>query len=82
MTEQRFIDPESRHEDAGEVSIRPETLGDFVGQPQLRENLKVFIDAAKARGEAAKRQVRDTGHWREQRIIFEQDLSDAEHDYA
>ena len=52
MTEQRFIDPESRHEDAGEVSIRPETLGDFVGQPQLRENLKVFIDAAKARGEA------------------------------
>ena len=52
MTEQRFIDPESRHEDAGEVSIRPATLGDFVGQPQLRENLKVFIDAAKARGEA------------------------------
>jgi Holliday junction DNA helicase RuvB len=52
VTEQRFIDPESRHEDAGEVSIRPETLEDFVGQPQLRQNLKVFIDAAKARGEA------------------------------
>ena len=52
MTEQRFIDPESRQEDAGEVSIRPETLEDFVGQPKLRQNLKVFIDAAKARGEA------------------------------
>ena len=52
MTENRVVAPESRHEDAGEVSIRPETLKDFVGQPQLRENLKVFINAAKARSEA------------------------------
>ena len=52
MTEKRVVAPESWHEDAGEVSIRPETLKDFVGQPQLRENLKVFINAAKARSEA------------------------------
>ena len=33
-------------------SLRPQTLGDFIGQPQVRENLKIFIEAAKARGEA------------------------------
>jgi len=32
--------------------MRPKTLSDFVGQQQARENLKVFIDAAKGRGEA------------------------------
>ena len=35
-----------------ESSLRPKTLSDFVGQQQARENLKVFIEAAKARGEA------------------------------
>ena len=33
-------------------SLRPETLDDFVGQPQLREQLRVFLDAARAREEA------------------------------
>lgn len=40
-------------EDEGfENNLRPRTLGDFIGQDKLKENLKVFIDAAKARGEA------------------------------
>jgi Holliday junction DNA helicase RuvB len=35
-----------------ENSIRPSVLGDFSGQPQLIENLKIFIKAARMRGEA------------------------------
>jgi len=37
--------------DAPETSFRPQTLDDFIGQAQLRANLRVFISAAKARGE-------------------------------
>lgn len=32
-----------------DVALRPEKLSDFIGQKTLRENLKVFIDAAKSR---------------------------------
>ena len=38
--------------DAPEASIRPLVLDDFVGQRQLRDNLRVFIEAAKSRHEA------------------------------
>ena len=38
--------------DEFERHLRPQHLGDFVGQKQARENLQVFIQAAKARGEA------------------------------
>ncbi|HAU29059.1 MAG TPA: Holliday junction branch migration DNA helicase RuvB [Rhodospirillaceae bacterium] len=38
--------------DAPETSIRPRVLADFVGQKQVRENLSVFIQAARGRGEA------------------------------
>jgi holliday junction DNA helicase RuvB len=47
----RLIDPEKRGEDA-EASLRPQTLDDFTGQTEARANLKIFIEAAKARGEA------------------------------
>jgi Holliday junction DNA helicase RuvB len=33
-------------------SLRPQTLSDFIGQAQTRTNLKIFIDAARARNEA------------------------------
>jgi holliday junction DNA helicase RuvB len=39
-------------EDAAELALRPQSLDDFVGQKQVRENLKIFIAAAKGRGEA------------------------------
>jgi Holliday junction DNA helicase RuvB len=39
-------------EDAPDASIRPTALAEFVGQRQLRDNLRVFIDAAKSRREA------------------------------
>lgn len=38
--------------DQVEVGIRPQYLADFTGQPQVVENLQVFIKAARARGEA------------------------------
>jgi holliday junction DNA helicase RuvB len=52
MSEQRLVAPERSADDALEASLRPKRLADFVGQQQARENLSVFIDAAKARGEA------------------------------
>jgi Holliday junction DNA helicase RuvB len=48
----RVVAAERREEDAAEASLRPLSLADFVGQRQVRENLRVFIDAARARGEA------------------------------
>ena len=39
-------------EDAAEASLRPQTLAEFIGQKSSRENLAVFIEAARARGEA------------------------------
>jgi len=47
----RLISPEKRGEDL-DTSLRPQTLADFVGQAAARANLKVFIEAAKVRGEA------------------------------
>jgi Holliday junction DNA helicase RuvB len=47
----RVIAPELAERDAPEASIRPGTLDEFVGQRQLRDNLRVFIDAAKSRRE-------------------------------
>lgn len=34
-----------------EVTLRPQTLADFIGQPDLRANLEIFIGAAKTRNE-------------------------------
>ncbi|HJT42202.1 MAG TPA: Holliday junction branch migration DNA helicase RuvB [Rhizomicrobium sp.] len=48
----RLVTPERSQDDTLEASLRPKRLADFVGQQQARENLSVFIDAAKARGEA------------------------------
>ncbi|MBQ2618904.1 MAG: Holliday junction branch migration DNA helicase RuvB [Oscillospiraceae bacterium] len=38
-------------EDAGEGSLRPRTLADYVGQERAKNNLTVFIEAARLRGE-------------------------------
>ena len=49
---ERIIDADVAPADRGEGSLRPLTLGEFIGQRALCDNLKVFIDAAKSRGEA------------------------------
>ena len=38
-------------EDGGEVSLRPRSLDEYTGQEKAKENLRVFIEAAKLRGE-------------------------------
>ncbi len=50
--EGRITSGERRADDAGENSLRPQALEDFTGQKASRENLRVFIAAAKSRGEA------------------------------
>jgi holliday junction DNA helicase RuvB len=50
--EERMVAPERGAGDAAEISIRPLSLDDFVGQRQVRENLRIFVQAARARGEA------------------------------
>ncbi len=52
MTPDRPLSPERREEDAAEAGLRPQTLAEFVGQQTSRENLSVFIQAARGRGEA------------------------------
>lgn len=47
----RLITPEKKGEDV-DAAMRPQVLDDFVGQAAARANLKVFIEAAKKRGEA------------------------------
>jgi Holliday junction DNA helicase RuvB len=47
----RLITPEKRGEDL-DTTLRPQSLDEFTGQAEARANLKVFIEAAKNRGEA------------------------------
>ena len=47
----RLIDSELKPEDIFDKSIRPESLDEYVGQEKIKENLRVFIKAAKMRQE-------------------------------
>ncbi|MCQ3034654.1 MAG: Holliday junction branch migration DNA helicase RuvB [Bacilli bacterium] len=47
----RIVDANKNKEDQQEVSLRPQTLKEYVGQEALKSNLKVFIGAAKHRNE-------------------------------
>ena len=48
----RLVAPARGEDDALETSLRPRNLSEFVGQQQARENLSVFIEAARGRAEA------------------------------
>ena len=50
--DERMVTPQAQEVDAFEAGIRPHTLDEFVGQPDVRANLRVFIQAAKGRAEA------------------------------
>jgi Holliday junction DNA helicase RuvB len=50
--DKRLVTGGKRSADDVEPSLRPQSLGEFIGQEQARANLKVFITAAKARGDA------------------------------
>ena len=51
MSEDRLISAVRTPEDV-DAALRPKTLAEFVGQEAARDNLSVFIEAAKQRGEA------------------------------
>ena len=46
------IQADEQEKTSFEYALRPTTLNEFVGQDKLKENLKIFIEAAKNRGEA------------------------------
>ena len=48
----RIISPEQSSNDDGDKSLRPQSLADFTGQGEVKENLSIFIEAAKKRGDA------------------------------
>ena len=50
--ENRLVSAEYLPEDDGDNPLRPRTLREYVGQEKVKENLSVFIDAAKLRHEA------------------------------
>ncbi|BBL71221.1 Holliday junction branch migration DNA helicase RuvB [Methylogaea oryzae] len=53
MDNERLISPQSnREDDAVDRAIRPKRLADYIGQPALKEQMEIFIHAAKGRGEA------------------------------
>jgi Holliday junction DNA helicase RuvB len=49
---ERIVTPDRMDGDDLERHLRPQKLDDFIGQRQVRENLRVFVDAARERGEA------------------------------
>lgn len=52
MSDDRLLNPTQRAEDLdNENVLRPRRLDDFVGQPELRENMGIFLQAARERGE-------------------------------
>ena len=51
--ERRIITTEAMEEDIRtEYSLRPQKLDEYIGQEKAKGNLKVYIEAAKQRGEA------------------------------
>lgn len=51
--ESRIVAPEYTEEDRDvELSLRPRKLTEYIGQEKVKENLKVYIEAAKKRGES------------------------------
>ena len=51
--DKRIIDPDPEtNEVPAEVSLRPTTLDEYIGQEEIKRNLRVFVEAAKGRSEA------------------------------
>ncbi len=48
----RVVSPEAGMEDQRDSTVRPLTLSEFVGQGAVKQNLSIFVEAARGRGEA------------------------------
>lgn len=49
--DERIVTPEVLHGEVFEDSIRPESIDEYIGQSEVKENLNIFMKAAKMRGE-------------------------------
>ena len=47
-----LVTPDKKPEDVADTQLRPQRLSEFIGQSKVKQNLSVFIEAAKARQEA------------------------------
>lgn len=52
MEDEKILEVEALESDNFEATLRPQSLSEYVGQEEIKSNLKVFIEAAKMRGEA------------------------------
>jgi len=53
VTQQRIIDPEPNLDEApAEVNLRPRSFDEYIGQEELKRNLRIFVEAAKGRADA------------------------------
>lgn len=52
MGEDRIVNSEFKRDDADEASLRPRTIKEYIGQSKVKENLLIFIEAAKRREES------------------------------
>jgi len=50
--ENRMISPDVLPDDDAELSLRPKTMAEYIGQTKVKENLSIFIEAAISRGES------------------------------
>jgi len=53
MEEERILSPklENVGEERIENTLRPQNLAEYIGQDKVKENMKIYIEAAKKRGE-------------------------------
>jgi len=54
-TENRMISPDLQPDDQSDYSLRPKRMADYIGQEKVKENLAVFMEAAKQRGDCLDR---------------------------
>jgi len=53
VAKERIIDPEPNLEEVpAELNLRPRSLDEYIGQDELKRNLRVFVEAAKGRSDA------------------------------
>ena len=53
MEDENLLVPnlQNNEEEKAEYSLRPKTLNEYIGQDKVKENMKIYIEAAKKRGE-------------------------------
>ncbi|MFA6662110.1 MAG: AAA family ATPase, partial [Bacilli bacterium] len=52
MSEERIVSPDLIKEEKDELNLRPSSLDEYIGQEKIKQNLHIFITAAKQRKEA------------------------------